>query len=99
VCSRFSIKGSIKGDGVVFIDILPTAEGLSHAHTVIHTKRVDLMCSEIAIFDLIAPGEWGLCRRSHFHACPRAPKKGAHGGNLVSPVKASEAKPPRARSR
>jgi hypothetical protein len=53
VCSRFSIKGSIKGDGVVFIDTFPTAEGLSHAHTVIHTKRGDLMCSEIAIFDLI----------------------------------------------
>lgn len=53
VCSRFSIKGAIKGDGVVFIDTIPTAEGLSHAHTVIHTKRGDLMCSEIAIFDLV----------------------------------------------
>jgi hypothetical protein len=53
VCSRFSIKGTIKGDGVVFIDTIPTAEGLSHAHTVIHTKRGDLTCSEIAIFDLV----------------------------------------------
>jgi hypothetical protein len=53
VCSRFSIKGEIKGDGVVFIDTFPTAEGESHAHTVIHTKRGDLTCSEIAIFDLV----------------------------------------------
>jgi hypothetical protein len=53
VCSRFSIRGEIKGDGVVFIDTFPTTEGLSHAHTVIHTKRGDLTCSEIAIFDLV----------------------------------------------
>jgi len=53
VCSRFSIKGELKGDGVVFIDTFPTAEGLSRAHTVIDTKRGDVMCSEMAIFDLV----------------------------------------------
>jgi hypothetical protein len=51
VCSRFSIEGAIKGNGVAFVDTFPSAEGLSHAHSVIHTKRGDLTCSEIAIFE------------------------------------------------
>jgi hypothetical protein len=46
VCSRFSIKGRSRATAV-FIDTIPTAEGLSHAH-IIHTKRGDHV-PEIAI--------------------------------------------------
>jgi hypothetical protein len=52
VCSSFTAKGSINGDGVVSVDTFPTADGISKAHTVIHTKKGDLTCSEAAIFDL-----------------------------------------------
>jgi hypothetical protein len=53
VCSKFEISGSIQGDGTVFVDTFPNADGESHAHTVIQTKFGDLRCHEIAIFDLI----------------------------------------------
>jgi hypothetical protein len=53
ICSKFTATGDFKGDGVVFIDTYPSPEGLSNAHTVIHTKKGDVMCSETAIFDLV----------------------------------------------
>ena len=53
VCSRFTISGSIQGSGIVFVDTFPSADGESHAHTVIQTKFGELRCHEIAIFDLI----------------------------------------------
>jgi hypothetical protein len=52
VCSRFVATGSIKGDGLVSVDTFPTADGLSKAHTIIHTRKGDLTCSEWAIFDV-----------------------------------------------
>jgi hypothetical protein len=53
VCSSFTAKGDINGDGVVSVDTFPSNEKLSisNAHTVIHTKKGDLTCSEAAIFD------------------------------------------------
>jgi hypothetical protein len=52
VCSRFTSQGVIKGEGVVFVDTFPTADGISKAHTVIHTRQGNLFCSEVAAFDL-----------------------------------------------
>jgi hypothetical protein len=52
ICSSFSATGIINGDGVVFIDTPPDANGISQAHTVIHTNKGDLTCSEFAIFNL-----------------------------------------------
>jgi hypothetical protein len=52
VCSRFTSSGSIIGDGVVFVDTPPSADGISKAHTVITTVDGDLTCSETAVFDL-----------------------------------------------
>ena len=52
VCSSFTATGIINGDGVVFIDTRPDANGISQAHTVIHTNKGDLTCSEFAIFNL-----------------------------------------------
>jgi len=52
VCSSFTSIGAITGEGTVFIDTFPTAEGISQAHTVIRTHKGDLHCSEAAVFDL-----------------------------------------------
>jgi hypothetical protein len=52
VCSSFTATGDINGDGVVSVDTFPSADGISKAHTVIHTKKGDLKCSEAAIFDV-----------------------------------------------
>jgi hypothetical protein len=54
VCSRFTATGDIKGDGLVFIDTFPNNDvpSFSKAHTVIHTKKGDLTCTEAALFDL-----------------------------------------------
>jgi hypothetical protein len=54
VCSRFTAKGDIKGDGLVFIDTFPSDDSPSYskAHTVITTKKGQLMCHEAALFDL-----------------------------------------------
>jgi hypothetical protein len=52
VCSSFVATGSINGDGIVNVDTFPSAEGISKAHTVIHTSKGDLRCHEQAIFDL-----------------------------------------------
>jgi hypothetical protein len=52
VCSKFEATGSINGDGVVQVDTFPSADGISKAHTVIHTSKGDLRCHEQAIFDL-----------------------------------------------
>jgi hypothetical protein len=53
ICSRFTAKGDIKGEGVVFIDTAPSPDPISFskAHTVIHTKKGDLTCTEAALFD------------------------------------------------
>ena len=53
VCSSFSATGGINGDGVVQVDTFPSADGISKAHTVIHTAKGDLTCHEAAIFDLV----------------------------------------------
>ena len=55
VCSKFTAKGDIKGDGVVFVDTFPSNDqpSYSKAHTVIHTKKGDLTCTEAAIFDVM----------------------------------------------
>ena len=50
-----SSDGSELKNGVVFVDTFPNADGISKAHTVIHTKQGDVACSEQAIFDL-TPG-------------------------------------------
>jgi hypothetical protein len=61
VCSSFDAKGDIKGQGLVEIDTFPASQGpaptpaYSGAHTVIHTKKGDLTCTEAALFDLIGP--------------------------------------------
>jgi len=54
VCSRFTAKGDLKGEGIVFVDTFPTNDvpSFSKAHTVIHTKKGDLTCTEAALFDL-----------------------------------------------
>jgi hypothetical protein len=54
VCSRFTAKGDIKGDGLVFIDTFPNNDSpsFSKAHTVITTKKGQLRCHEAALFDL-----------------------------------------------
>ena len=56
VCSSFNATGDIKGDGVVNVDTYPDANGISKAHTVIHTRKGDLTCSEWAVFD-VSPGD------------------------------------------
>jgi hypothetical protein len=53
VCSSFTATGSIQGEGVVSVDSLPNAEGISRAHTVITTKKGELRCNEQALFDLV----------------------------------------------
>ena len=62
VCSTFTATGDIKGAGTVFIDTFPTPYPtpqsrnlLSAAHTVIVTKKGNLTCSELAIFDAVRP--------------------------------------------
>ena len=52
ICSSFTAIGSIQGEGVVFVETLPDAEGISRAHTVITTSKGELRCSEAALFDL-----------------------------------------------
>ena len=54
VCSRFTAKGDIKGDGLVFIDTFPNNDvpSFSKAHTTITTKKGNLTCTEAALFDL-----------------------------------------------
>jgi hypothetical protein len=54
ICSRFDAKGDIKGEGVVFVDTAPNPDtpSYSKAHTVIHTKKGDLTCTEAALFDV-----------------------------------------------
>lgn len=52
ICSSFTATGDIKGDGIVNIDTPPDADGISKAHTVIHTKKGDLTCHEAAVFDV-----------------------------------------------
>ena len=54
-CSSFNSIGVIHGSGVVVVDGFfppPSPSGLSNAMTTIHTNRGDLMCSDLAIFDL-----------------------------------------------
>ena len=58
VCSSFTATGSIKGTGTVFIDTFPTPYPtpqsrslVSAAHTIIETKKGNLTCSELAVFD------------------------------------------------
>ena len=53
VCSSFTATGSIKGEGTVFVDTFPTSDGISKAHTVIETRKGNLTCTEIAVFDLV----------------------------------------------
>jgi hypothetical protein len=62
VCSTFTATGSIKGDGLVFIDTFPAPHPspqsrflVSAAHTIITTKKGNLTCSELAIFDAPRP--------------------------------------------
>lgn len=62
VCSSFTATGDIKGAGTVFIDTFPapypTAQSrslVSAAHTIIKTKKGDLTCTELAIFDAPRP--------------------------------------------
>ena len=54
VCSRFTARGDIKGDGLVFIDTFPNNDSPSYskAHTTIVTKKGTLRCHEAALFDL-----------------------------------------------
>ena len=53
ICSSFKATGDIKGDGKVSVDTPPDAStpSYSKAHTVIHTKKGDLACTEAALFD------------------------------------------------
>ena len=61
VCSTFTATGDIKGEGLVFIDTFPApteqdpTKLISKAHTIIKTKKGDLTCSELAIFDVVRP--------------------------------------------
>jgi hypothetical protein len=55
ICSSFNATGSINGDGVVQIETPPDADGISKAHTVIHTAKGDLACREAAVFDVRPP--------------------------------------------
>jgi len=54
VCSRFTGKGDIKGDGLVFIDTFPSQDvpSYSKAHTTVITKKGTFACTEAALFDL-----------------------------------------------
>ena len=54
VCSRFTARGDIKGDGLVFIDTFPNNDvpSFSKAHTTVTTKHGILACTEAALFDL-----------------------------------------------
>ena len=54
VCSRFTGKGDLKGDGLVFIDTFPSQDSPSYskAHTMITTKKGVFTCHEAALFDL-----------------------------------------------
>jgi excinuclease UvrABC nuclease subunit len=53
LCSVFEATGEIKGDGIVYIDTVPNADGYSKAHTVITTKKGTITCHEQAVFDVI----------------------------------------------
>jgi hypothetical protein len=57
VCSSFQAIGDISGDGIVSVATFPTFDvpGYTTAHTVIHTKKGDLRCTEAALFDLVGP--------------------------------------------
>ena len=55
ICSSFRATGSINGDGIVQIDTPPDADGISKAHTVVHTAKGDLACREAAVFDVRPP--------------------------------------------
>jgi hypothetical protein len=62
VCSKFTATGDIKGEGTVFIDTFPTPYPtpqsrslVSAAHTIIVTKKGNLTCTELAIFDAPRP--------------------------------------------
>jgi hypothetical protein len=62
VCSSFTSTGAIRGEGTVFIDTFPTPYPtpqsrslVSAAHTIIETKKGNLTCSELAIFDAPRP--------------------------------------------
>lgn len=62
VCSRFTATGSIKGEGTVFIDTFPapyptpqSRSLVSAAHTIIETRKGNLTCTELAIFDAPRP--------------------------------------------
>jgi hypothetical protein len=62
VCSSFTATGSIKGTGTVFIDTFPTPYPtpqsrslVSAAHTIIETRKGNLTCSELAVFDAPLP--------------------------------------------
>jgi hypothetical protein len=60
VCSRFTAKGDIKGEGLVEVETFPAADApgypaYSRANTVITTKKGNLTCNEAALFDV--PGE------------------------------------------
>jgi hypothetical protein len=54
VCSRFTARGDIKGDGLVFIDTFPSNDvpSYSKAHTTVVTKKGTFACTEAALFDL-----------------------------------------------
>ena len=54
VCSRFTARGDIKGDGLVFIDTFPNNDvpSYSKAHTTITRRRATSTCTEAALFDL-----------------------------------------------
>jgi hypothetical protein len=57
VCSSFRSIGVVNGSGIVAVDgFFAQPPGASSAHTTIHTDRGDLMCSDLAIFDL-SPGD------------------------------------------
>ena len=62
VCSTFTATGDIKGTGTVFIDTFPTPYPtpqsrslVSAAHTIIETKKGNLTCTELAVFDAPRP--------------------------------------------
>jgi hypothetical protein len=62
VCSTFTATGDIKGEGMVFIDTFPapyptpqSRSLVSAAHTIIKTKKGDLTCTELAVFDAPRP--------------------------------------------
>lgn len=57
VCSSFHAIGVVGGSGIVAVDgFFDQPAGASSAHTTIHTGHGDLMCSDLAIFDL-SPGD------------------------------------------